>query len=89
MNPSSVRLQDIEADIAEAERLMTALRLKMAVKRSAREDTTADDRRLLKMMQGWMLLQDQRQRAVETDARLVTAARNSGFSSSAMRASGR
>jgi hypothetical protein len=89
MNPSSVRLQDIEADIAEAERLITALRLKAAVKRSARQDTTADDRRLLKMMQGWMLLQDQRQRAVETDARLVTAARNPGFSSSAMRESGR
>ena len=28
------RLKDIEADIAEAERLMTALRLKIAVKRS-------------------------------------------------------
>ena len=31
------RLEDIEADIAEAERLMTALRLKMAVKRSVRK----------------------------------------------------
>jgi hypothetical protein len=61
------RLEDIEADIAEAERLMTAIRLKMAVKRSVREDTSTEDRRLLKMMQGWMLLQDQRQRALEAD----------------------
>ena len=66
MNPL-VRLEEIEADIAEAERLMTALRLKMVVKRSAGEDTTTDDRRLLKMMQGWMLLQDQRQTAFEAD----------------------
>jgi hypothetical protein len=54
------RLEDIEADITEAERLMTALRLKMAVRRSVGEDTTTDDGRLLKMMQAWMLLQDQR-----------------------------
>jgi len=66
MNPS-LRLQEIEADVAEAERLMSALRLKMAVKRRVGEDTTTDDRRLLKMMQGWMLLQDQRQRALEAD----------------------
>jgi hypothetical protein len=84
-----ISLEEIEADIAEAERLMTALRLKMAVKRNVGEDTTTDDRRLLKMMQGWMLLQDQRQRALEADARLVTAARNSDFSFSAMPASGR
>src|SRR4051794_32604593 len=88
VNPS-VRVEEIEADIAEAERLMTALRLTTAVKRSARQNTNTDDRRLLKMMQAWMLLQDQRQRAVEADARLVTAARNSDFSSSAMPASGR
>ena len=61
------RLEDIEADITEAERLMTALRLKMAVRRSVGEDTTTDDGRLLKMMQGWMLLQDQRQRALKAD----------------------
>jgi hypothetical protein len=66
MNPSA-RLEDIEADIAEAERLMTALRLKIAVKTSVGEETTTDDRRLLKMMQGWMLLQGQRQRAFEAD----------------------
>jgi hypothetical protein len=41
-------LQKIEADIAEAERLTTALWLK----RSMGEDTTADDRRLLKMDAG-------------------------------------
>ena len=62
MNPLA-RPEEIDADIAEAERLMTALRLKMAVKRSGGEDTSTDDRRLLKMMQAWMLLQDQRQRA--------------------------
>lgn len=61
------RLEDIEADITEAERLMTALRLKMAVRRSVGEDTTTDDGRLLKMMQAWMLLQDQRQSALEAD----------------------
>jgi hypothetical protein len=66
MNPLA-RPEEIDADIAEAERLMTALRLKMAVKRSAGEDTSTDDRRLLKMMQAWMLLQDQRQRAFEAD----------------------
>jgi hypothetical protein len=54
------RLEDIEADITEAERLMTALRLKMAVRRSVGEDTITDDGRLLKMVQAWMLLQDQR-----------------------------
>jgi hypothetical protein len=66
MNPLA-RLEEIEADIAEAERLMTALRLKIAVKNSMGEDTTTDDRRLLKMMHGWMLLQDQRQKALEAD----------------------
>jgi hypothetical protein len=66
MNPLA-RLEEIEADIAEAERLMTALRLKIAVKNSMGEDTTTDDRRLLKMMQAWMLLQDQRQSALEAD----------------------
>ena len=64
MNPLAC-LEEIEADIAEAERLMTELRLKVAVKRSVGEDTTTEDRRLLKMMQGWMLLQDQRQKALE------------------------
>jgi hypothetical protein len=80
-----ISLEEIEADIAEAERLMTALRLKTAVKRSARQDTTAEGRRLLKIVQGWMLLQDQRQRALDTDSRLVMAARTSGSSSAAMR----
>jgi hypothetical protein len=61
------RLEDIEADIAEAERLMTARRLTIAVKRSIGEDAASDDRRLLKMMQAWMLLQDQRQKSFESD----------------------
>jgi hypothetical protein len=70
------RLKAIEADIAEAERLMTALRLKIAVKRSVGENTTTDDRRLLKMMQGWMLLQDQRQRALEADLSHAAASKS-------------
>jgi hypothetical protein len=69
------RLKAIEADIAEAERLMTALRLKIAVKRSVGENTTTDDRRLLKMMQGWMLLQDQRQRALKADLSQAAASK--------------
>jgi hypothetical protein len=74
MNPLA-RPEEIDADIAEAERLMTALRLKMVVKRSGGEDTITDDRRLLKMMQAWMLLQDQRQRAMEADLAKAAAPR--------------
>jgi hypothetical protein len=61
------RLEDIEADIAEAERLMTARRLTIAVKRSIGEETASDDRRLLRMMQAWMILHDQRQKVLESD----------------------
>jgi len=68
MNASS-RLKEIDVDIAEAERLMTALRLTIAVKGSIGEETIADDRRLLKMMLGWMLLQDRRLPLVRQDAR--------------------
>jgi hypothetical protein len=75
MNPLA-RVEDIQADIAKAERLMTALRLKVAVKRSVREDTTTDDRRRLKMMQGWMLQQDQRQRALEADLDRAAASKS-------------
>ena len=64
---SPAHLEEIEADIAEAERLMTALRLTIAAKRSAGEETASDDRRLLEMMQAWMLLQDQRQGIFEGD----------------------
>jgi hypothetical protein len=61
-------LQQIEADIAEAERLMTDLRLKIAVGQSAGEDTTESERRVQEMLKGWMLLQDQRAKASrETD----------------------
>jgi hypothetical protein len=56
-------LQQIEADIAEAERLMTELRLKIAVGQSAGEDTTESERRVQEMLKGWMLLQDQRAKA--------------------------
>ena len=66
MNPPA-RLEDIEADIAEAERLMTGLRLTVAIKESIGEDTAADNRRILQMMQGWMLLQDPRRRIFEGD----------------------
>jgi hypothetical protein len=62
-------LQQIEADIAEAERLMTELRLRIAVSRSAGEDTTQSERRLQDILKGWMLLQDQRQKAIEADPR--------------------
>jgi hypothetical protein len=64
---ASARLEEIDADIAEAERLMTARRLTIAVKHSIGEDTATDDRRLLKIMQAWMLLQDQRRAAIEAD----------------------
>jgi hypothetical protein len=62
--PESV-LQQIEADIAEAERLMTELRLRIAMSRSAGEETTKSERRLQDILKGWMLLQDQRQKAAE------------------------
>jgi hypothetical protein len=62
--PDSV-LQQIEADIAETERLMTELRLRIAVNQSAGEDTTDRERRLQDMLKGWMLLQDQRQKAAQ------------------------
>jgi hypothetical protein len=58
-------VQQIEADIAETERLMTELRLKIALSQSAGEDTTESERRLQDMLTGWMLLQDQRQNATE------------------------
>jgi hypothetical protein len=53
-------LQQIEADIAEIERLMTELRLKIAVSQSGGEDATESERRLKDMLKGWMLLQDQK-----------------------------
>jgi hypothetical protein len=62
-------LQQIDADIAETERLMTELRLRIAMRQSAGEDTTESERRLQDMLTGWMLLQDQRQKT--TDARPV------------------
>jgi hypothetical protein len=60
-------LDHIENDIAETERLMTELRLKLAVSKSAGEDTTEGEKRLQEMLKGWMMLQDQRQKAAEAD----------------------
>src|SRR5690349_11465784 len=55
-------VQQIEADITETERLMTELRLRIAISQSAGEDTTESERRVQQMVKGWMMLQDQRQR---------------------------
>jgi hypothetical protein len=66
--PDSV-LQQIEADIAEAERLITEVRFKMAISQSAGEDTSAGEVRLQDMLRGLLLLQDQRTKA--TDARPI------------------
>jgi hypothetical protein len=60
-------LQQIETDIAEAERLMTELRLRIAVSQSVGEETTDSERRLQDILKGWMLLQDQRQKAIEAE----------------------
>ena len=86
--PESV-LQQIEADIAEAERLMTELRLRIAMSRSAGEETTKSERRLQDILKGWMLLQDQRQKAAEAAQRAEKAnqttsgpATNSGLTAS-------
>ena len=66
-------LQQIEADIADAERLMTELRLRIAMSRSAGEETTKSERRLQDILKGWMLLQDQRQKAAEAAQRAEKA----------------
>lgn len=58
-------LAEIEADITEAERLISELRLEIAAKKSAGEDTSRSEQRVLDMVKGWMLLQDQRQKALE------------------------
>jgi hypothetical protein len=71
MPESSV--QQIEADIAETERLMTELRVRIAMSQSAGEDTTESEQRLQDMFKGWMLLQDQRQKAVGADQRAEVA----------------
>jgi hypothetical protein len=56
-------LQPIEADIADAERLITELRFKIAVSQSAGEDTSASEVRLHEMLRVLLLLQDQRDKA--------------------------
>jgi len=60
-------IQQIEGDIAEIERIMTELRLKIAVGQSAGDDTTESEGRVQEMLKGWMLLQDQRQKAIEAE----------------------
>jgi hypothetical protein len=57
--------QEIETDIAEVERLMTELRFAIAMGKRAREDTSERERRVQELLKGWMLLQDQRQKAAE------------------------
>ena len=47
-------LAEIEADIAEAERLISELRLEIAAKKSAGEDTSRSEQRVLDMVKGWM-----------------------------------
>ena len=45
-------LQQIEADIAEAERLITECRLQIAARKSAGEDTARSEQRVLEMVKG-------------------------------------
>jgi hypothetical protein len=45
--------------------------LEIAARKSAGEDTTRSERRVLDMVKGWMLLQDQRQKAVDADLNAV------------------
>jgi hypothetical protein len=59
--------QQIDTDIAEVERLMTELRLAIAVGKSAGEDTTEREGRVQELLKGWMLLQDQRQKAADAE----------------------
>jgi hypothetical protein len=67
-------LQQIEADIADAERLITELRFKIAVSQSAGEDTTASEARLLDMLRVLVLLQDQRDKASDAGLIIVQSA---------------
>jgi len=59
--------EQIDSDIAEVERLMTELRLAVAVGHSAGEDTSERERRVQELLKGWMLLQDQRQKAADAE----------------------
>ena len=61
-------LEQIEADVAEAERLIAELRLKIALSKSAGENTLQAEQRVQEMVKGWMLLQDERQKALQSDA---------------------
>jgi hypothetical protein len=63
----SILLEQIDADIAEAERMIAELRLKIAVGQSAGEDTFQTEQRVQEILKGWMLLQDQRQKALEAE----------------------
>ena len=57
---SSSLLDQIEADIAEAERLIAELRFKITVAQSSDEDTTEMQVRLQQMLRVLLVLQDQR-----------------------------
>ena len=59
--------QEIDADIAEVERLMTELRFSIAVAKSLGEHTSERERRVQELLKGWMLLQDQRQKAAHAE----------------------
>jgi hypothetical protein len=67
--------QQIDSDIAEVERLMTELRFAIAAGKSAGEDTSERERRVQELLKGWMLLQDQRQKAAEAEVASKVSAR--------------
>jgi hypothetical protein len=60
---SSTLLDQIEADIAEAERLIAELRFKITVAQSSDEDTTEMRVRLQQMLRVLLALRDQREEA--------------------------
>jgi hypothetical protein len=74
----SILLEQIDADIAEAEKMIAELRLKIAVGQSAGEDTTESERRVREMVKGWMLLQDERQKAREAELATRPSAAENG-----------
>ena len=72
----SILLEQIDADIAEAERMIAELRLKIAVGQSTGEDTFQSEQRVREILKGWMLLQDERQKAIEVDPSNQPPAKN-------------
>jgi hypothetical protein len=68
---NSLVIQQIDTDIAEAERLTAELRFHIALTQSAGGDTSESEARLHQMMKGSMLLRDQRLKAAGQEAILV------------------